>query len=63
MIKYQLGTALVAGKQRIILASQEQFFNLQSMLQNAKAHTSFSLEVRELPASLLELLLGHAKSF
>ena len=55
-IKYQLGTALVSGKQSIILAFQEQFFDLQSLLQNAKSHTSFSRGVRELPASLLELV-------
>ena len=54
--KYQLGTALVSGKQSIILASQEKFFDLQSFLQNAKAHTALSLDVRELPASLLELV-------
>lgn len=56
MIRYQLGTALVTGKQSILLASQEQFFDLQSLLRSAKAHMSPSLEVRELPASLLELV-------
>ena len=55
-IKYQLGTALVSGKQSIILASQEKFFDLQSLLQDAKAPTSLSLDVRELPASLLEMV-------
>ena len=56
MRKYQLGTALVSGKQSIILASQEKFFDLQSFLHNAKAHTLQSLDVRELPASLLGLI-------
>ena len=56
MIPFQLGTALVSGKQSIILVSQEKFFDLQSLLQNAKAHTSLSLEARELPASLFELV-------
>ncbi len=56
VIKYQLGTALVSGKQSIILASQEKFFDLRSLLQKVKAHNTLSLEVRELPASLLELV-------
>lgn len=55
-IKYQVGTALVSGKQRIILASQEKFFDLESLLQNAKTHTLHSLEARELPTSLLGLI-------
>ncbi len=55
-IKYQLGTALVSSKQSIILASQEKFFDLQILLQNVKANTSLSLDVRELPASLLEVV-------
>ena len=55
-IKYQLGTARVSGKQSIILASQERFFDLQSLVQNARAHPSLSLDVRELPASLLEVI-------
>ncbi len=56
MIKYQLGTALVSGKQSIILASQEKFFDLHDLLHNTKAHTPLSLDVRELPASLLEVV-------
>ncbi len=56
MSKYQLGTALVSGKQSIILASQEKFFDLQSLVQNAKTHTLQSLDLRELPASLLGLI-------
>ncbi len=55
-IKYQLGTALVSNKQSIILASQEKFFDLESLVQNAKANTSLSLDMRELPASLLEVV-------
>ena len=54
--KYQLGTALVSGKRSIILAFQDTFFDLQSLVQNAKVQTSLSLEVRELPASLLEVV-------
>ena len=54
--KYQLGTALVSGKRSIILAFQDTFFDLHSLLQNAKAQTSLSLEMRELPASLLEVV-------
>ena len=56
MRKYQVGTALVSGKQSIILASQGKFFDLHRLLQNAKAHASLSLEVRGIPASLLELV-------
>ena len=54
--KYQLGTALVSGKQSIILASQEKFFNLRHLLDDVKVNTALSLEVRELPASLLQLI-------
>ena len=54
--KYQLGTALVSGKQSIILASQEQLFDLRRLLNTMKANTALSLEVRELPASLFELI-------
>ncbi len=53
-LPYQLGTALISGKQRIILASQEKFFDLQRLLQNTKVHTSF--DVREPPASLLQVI-------
>ncbi len=56
MRKYQVGTALVSGKQSIILASQEQFFDLQRLVQNVKSSTSHSFDVRELPASLLEVV-------
>ena len=56
MRKYQLGTALVSGKQSIILASQEKFFDLYRLVQNAKANTPSSLDVRELPTSLLGLI-------
>jgi 2,4-didehydro-3-deoxy-L-rhamnonate hydrolase len=56
VIKYQLGTALVSGKQSIVLVSQEKFFDLHSFLHNAHAYTALSLEVRELPTSLLELV-------
>jgi 2,4-didehydro-3-deoxy-L-rhamnonate hydrolase len=56
VVKYQLGTALISGKPSIILASQEQFFDLHRLLQDVKAHTALSLEVRDLPASLLELV-------
>jgi len=55
-IKYQLGTALVSGKQSIILATQEKFFDLPSLLHNVQAAALRSLEVRELPVSLLELV-------
>ena len=55
-MKYQLGTALVSGKQSIILAAQEKFFDLRSLLDNAKENTTLSFEVSELPASLLELI-------
>lgn len=54
--KYQLGTALVSGKQNVILAHQEQLFNLHRLLDSARAHSSLSIEIRELPASLLELI-------
>lgn len=56
MNKYQVGTALVSGKKSIILASQEQFFDVHSLVQNAKAHNMFSFEMREIPASLLEII-------
>ncbi len=56
MIKYQLGTALVSGKQSIILASQGKFFDLQSLLHNIKANPASSLDVGEVPTSLLELV-------
>ncbi len=54
--KYQLGTALVSGEQIIVLAHQEQFFNLHRLLDSARARSSLSIEVREVPASLLELI-------
>ncbi len=54
--KYQLGTALVSGKQSIILAFQGKFFDLQSLVQNAKAHSTLALDVRELSTSLLALI-------
>ena len=56
MRKYQLGTALVSGRQSIILASQEKFFDLRSLLHEAKLNPASSIEVRELPASLLALI-------
>ena len=55
-IPYQLGTALVFGKQSILLASHDKLYDLQSLLQKAKAHTSLALDVRELPVSLMNLV-------
>lgn len=46
----------MSGQQNIVLAHQEQFFTLHRLLSNAKAHSSLSLEIRELPASLLEVI-------
>jgi 2-keto-4-pentenoate hydratase/2-oxohepta-3-ene-1,7-dioic acid hydratase in catechol pathway len=55
-IKYQLGTALVAGKQTVVLAHQEQFFNLHTLLEHARVKNTLSTEIRELSDSLLELI-------
>ncbi len=53
---YQLGTVLVAGEQKTILACQESLFDLLLFLEHAAKHdTSITME-RSLPASLLTLL-------
>ncbi len=55
-IKYQVGTALVSGKQRIVLACQEQFFDLHDLFKRGKASNALIKEGRDLPASLLKLV-------
>lgn len=55
-IKYQLGTALIAGQPRIVLSCQEKFFDLRELLNSAQASNTLSREARELPASLLALI-------
>lgn len=46
----------MSGQQNIVLAHQEQFFSLHRLLDNAKTHSSLSLDIRDLPASLLEVI-------
>lgn len=55
-IKYQLGTALIAGQTRIVLSCQEKFFDLRELLNSAQASNTLSREARELPTSLLALI-------
>lgn len=55
-IKYQVGTALVSGRQRIVLACQERFFDLHDLFTHGKVSSALDIEGRDLPASLLELV-------
>jgi 2-keto-4-pentenoate hydratase/2-oxohepta-3-ene-1,7-dioic acid hydratase in catechol pathway len=55
-LKYQLGTAVVSGRERIILACQEQFFDLHDLFMYGKANSALTIEGRDLPVSLFELV-------
>ncbi len=55
-IKYQLGTALITGQQRIVLACREKLFDLHALLDSAQSSNALTIDLRELPASLLALL-------
>jgi len=56
MVKYQLGTALLAGQETIILACQGAYFDLRALLSKSAVRTALSLDEHGAPASLMELL-------
>ena len=55
-IKYQLGTALISGKQSMILTFQEKFFDLHTLLQTVREQNTPLLEIRTIPEALIELM-------
>jgi 2-keto-4-pentenoate hydratase/2-oxohepta-3-ene-1,7-dioic acid hydratase in catechol pathway len=56
MAKYQLGSGMVADKERIIIYVQETYVDLLTVLQDAGLRDAISLEESEVPASLLEMM-------
>jgi 2-keto-4-pentenoate hydratase/2-oxohepta-3-ene-1,7-dioic acid hydratase in catechol pathway len=56
MAKYQLGSGMVADKERIIIYAQETYVDLLTVLQDAGLRKAVSLEESEVPASLLEMM-------
>lgn len=56
MVKYQLGTALLAGKETMILACQEAYFDLRALLSKSAARQALALDEQGTPASLMEML-------
>lgn len=55
-MKYQLGTALVAGRERIIFSCRDAFFDLQALLNLAQLKQATSLERLDPPVSLVGLM-------
>ncbi|HZU66970.1 MAG TPA: fumarylacetoacetate hydrolase family protein [Ktedonobacteraceae bacterium] len=55
-MKYQLGTALVAGRESIILYCRDAFFDLSSLLKLVQSKQALSLERVNPPVSLMEVM-------
>jgi len=55
-LKYQLGTALVAGRESIILYCRDVFFDLQALLNLSQLKKVLSLEQVNAPVSLMGLM-------
>src|SRR5438034_9161500 len=55
-VKYQLGTALVSGRPRILLATQGRLFDILALLNDTRLKKALALEDVRIPHSLLHLL-------
>ena len=58
MTKYQIGSGLVAGRERIVVYAQETYIDLLTALQDTGFREAVSAGGCELPASLLEMIQG-----
>jgi 2-keto-4-pentenoate hydratase/2-oxohepta-3-ene-1,7-dioic acid hydratase in catechol pathway len=54
--RYQLGTALLSGRERMVLSSNDRLFDLSTLLDQQPFRDSFALEGRKFPHSLLALI-------
>jgi len=56
VLKYQLGTALVSEKERVIFSCQDAYFDLQTLLKSTSLKDALSSELHDPPVSLMQLL-------
>lgn len=56
MSKYQIGSGIVSGNERIILFSQEEYVDVVTLLNDAHMRQILSLDNVSLPASLMQMM-------
>jgi 2,4-diketo-3-deoxy-L-fuconate hydrolase len=56
LLKYQIGSGMIAGRERIVLSCQETYLDLFTLLNNAHLKEALSLVHGETPASLMHMM-------